>query len=136
MDNDIFVVYHIVVYQTYLPVQARQYGLHKPFGLCNASALQSQKGMVLNSNRPRREVNAVFSLSASSTSTCQYSAFRSRQEKHCAPASCSNESSVLSKSVSFHPVWRQWQYRWPMNSTKAESCLFLAYYLSAYRFHY
>ena len=62
-----------------------------------AGALDRPKGIRLNSNRPIGVVNAVFDLSDSSISTCQYPLARSRVEKKDACPSASRDSSILGR---------------------------------------
>ena len=51
--------------------------------------------MTLNSNKPFGVQKAVFSLSSTPTSTCQYPLTISRVENHCDPAWVSRVSSIL-----------------------------------------
>ena len=50
-----------------------------------AGALHKPKGITLNSYRPWYVVNAVFCLSCSDTSTCQYPLIKSSVENHWDP---------------------------------------------------
>ena len=60
-----------------------------------AGALVHPKGMALHSQKPKAPaVNAVFSLSSSSSSTCQYALFKSSVENQQAPPSASSDSSI------------------------------------------
>ena len=62
-----------------------------------AGALHSPKGMTTNCHNPLPVVKAVFSLSSSCNSTCQYSLLRSSVENQLEPANASKVVSIRGK---------------------------------------
>ncbi|KAH3832511.1 hypothetical protein DPMN_105801 [Dreissena polymorpha] len=84
----------IEVYEAFSQVHLTHACLHKP--LKRSGALQHPNGILLNSSKPGFLTwNAVFSLSCSSISTCQYPAFKSILLKYWEPAKRCKVSSIL-----------------------------------------